>query len=107
MLTIYHLYSLRVHSLLKCNKATCFSGFVSLFFDTVSISSFLSRCSASLTTDPLFSLRSLSSARDKTIKTAGDLFYRQCKGVGVGKEDFSKRSKIKIKQRLGTGLCSA
>ena len=102
MLTIYHLYSLRVHSLLKCNKATCFSGFVSLFFDTVSISSFLSRCSASLTTDPL-----LSSARDKTIKTAGDLFYRQCKGVGVGKEDFSKRSKIKIKQRLGTGLCSA
>ena len=39
MSIIYHLYSMRVHRLLSCNKATYFSGFVTLFFDTVSISS--------------------------------------------------------------------
>ena len=76
------------------------------FFDTVSISSFLSRCSASMSTDPLFSFRSLSSARDKTIKTAGHLLTASAGGRG-GEEDFSKRSKRKIKQRLCTGLCSA
>ena len=41
----------------------------------------------------LFSFRSLSNARDKIIKTAGGLSDRECKGGGVGKEDFSKRSK--------------
>ena len=107
MSIIYHLYSLRVHRLLPCKKATYFSGFVTLFFDTVSISSFLSRCSASLSTDPLFSFRSLSSARDKTMKTAGDLLTASSGGVGVGEEDFSKRSKRKTKRRLCPGLCSA
>ena len=71
---------LHVHRLLSWNKATYFSGFVTLFFDTVSISSLLSRCSASLSTDPLFSFRSLSSARDKTIKTAGDLLTASARG---------------------------
>ena len=96
MSTIYHLYNLRVHRLLSCNNATYFSGFVTLFYDTVSISSFLSRCSASMSTDPLFSFRSLSSARDKTIKTAGHLLTASAGGRG-GEEDFSKRSKRTIK----------
>ena len=78
MSIIYHLYSLRVHRLPSCNKATYFSGFVTLFFDTVSISSFLSRGSARL--DPLFSFRSLSRARDKTIKTAADLLTASAGG---------------------------
>ena len=106
MSIIYHLYSLRVHRLLSCNKATYFSGFVTLFFDTVSIPPLLSRCSASLSTDPLFSFRSLSSARDKTIKTAGYLLTASAGGRGGGRR-FFERSKRKIKQRLCTGLCSA
>ena len=93
MSIIYHLYSLRIHRLLSCNKATYFSGFVTLFFDTVSISSFLSRCSASLSTDPLFSFRSLSSARDKTIKTAGYLLTASAGGRGGGRRFFEKIEK--------------
>ena len=63
----------------------------------------------SLFTDPLFSLQSPTSARDKR-ETAGDLRNR----VVVGEGEFfflalrarfvrSKRTKIKIKQRLCTG----
>ena len=62
-------------------------------FDTVSISSLLSRCSASLSTDPLFSFRSLSSARDKTIKTAGDLLTASAGGRGGGRRFFEKIEK--------------
>ena len=67
---INHLsYSLRrggsVHRLLSCNKVTYFSGFVTLFFDTGFVLSSLSRCSASLSTDPLFSFRSSSRAHAK------------------------------------------
>ena len=46
----------------------------------------------------LFSFRSLSNARDKIIKTAGGgrgFIDRQCKGVGVGEEDFRKDRKEK------------
>ena len=45
----------------------------------------------------LFSFRSLSNARDKIIKTAGGGLFidRQCKGVGVGEEDFRKDRKEK------------
>ena len=67
----YH--AIRLHT-------TYVSRFVSLFYDTVFVSSFLSRCSASLSTDPLFSSRSLWSARDKTIKTAGDLLTASARG---------------------------
>ena len=93
MSIIYHLYSLRVHRLLSCNKATYFSGFVTLFFDTVFISSLLRRCSASMSTDPLFSFRSLSSTRDKTIKTAGDLLTASAGGRGGGRRFFEKIEK--------------
>ena len=44
------------------------------------VSSFLSRCSASLSTDPLFSYRSSSSARDKTIKPSRDLLTASARG---------------------------
>ena len=70
----YH--AIRLHT-------TYFSGFVSLFYDTVFVSSFLSRCSASLSTDPLFSFRSLW----RKIKTRGGFIDCQCKGVGVGEEE--------------------
>ena len=71
----------------------------------------------SLFTDPLFSLRSLSSARNR-FKNRGGFIDRQRKGVGVGEEEnrrslffflalrtrqFFEKQKRKTKQRLCTG----
>ena len=71
----------------------------------------------SLFTDPLFSLRSLSSARNR-FKNRGGFIDRQRKGVGVGEEEnrrslffflallarqFFEKRKRKTKQRLCTG----
>ena len=105
---IYHLHSLctggggSVHGLLSCNKATYFSVFVTLFFDTFR----RFWADAALVCPQILCLM---SAYYKTIKTAGGGFIdRQWEGGGVGEEEFSKKkTKRKIKQRLCTGLCSA